>query len=666
MILDPRGRPLNLVVWARCLSFAGLFAVSCAFLPTQAPVIPATVAPTPDIGATVSAAIAATTEANPAETPVSSPTPTVLLPTNFATILATIAPTEEASPTETQVSPSTPTVLRQDIGAAPLIGYQDKFDDPNSGWGERRYQNAEVGYLEGEYRILAKPTNWFTRRTAAPSFSDFDVRVKARFEGAALSKSYGLIFRDEDVENFYVFRVNPTSGKYAFRKRERGTWDTIIDWTASPHIIIGTKPNMLRVIARGERFELYANGKLLEPAIDQTFPVGQIGLFAANGKDPNGAEIFFDDLIVREPTPISPPISIGTPPTSPQTPTQTLVASSETCSAVVPSDDAIQECSVEAIGPGRFTASIRTGRDEGFGWRVQVNAARRLPKEVVCNRTQGVGDGDVTCEVPEGVRTEVEIGGQLKSKVGAGTPTEITIKVDFLQYAAPPEPKPLAHSAVCSADKPLRTHQRCSVQAIGPGRFTAYVRTGKDVGFRWRVQINEVRRLPKEVVCNRTQGVGDGDVTCEVPEGTRTEMEISGTLLSNYGSANSTEIIIKADFSQYAAPPEPKRLAHSAVCSAVVLPATHQRCSVQAIGPGRITASIRTGRDERFGWRVQVNDVKRLPKEVVCNLTQGLGDGDVICEVPEGVRTEVEISGQLSSVGSGKPTEITIKVDFLQ
>ena len=371
--------------------------------------------------------------------------------------------------------------------------------------------------------------------------------------------------------------------------------------------------------------------------------------------------------------PPSPPVPTATPtlagsppPTLPSTPIPALVAFSETCSAVVPPDDSIQECSVQAIGPGRFTASIRTGKDEGFGWRVQVNAARRLPQEVVCNRTQGVGDGDVTCEVPEGIRTEVEIGGQLKSQVGGVTPAQITIKVDFLQYAAPPEPKPLAHSAVCIVDKPLRTHQRCSVQAIGPGWFTASVRTGKDVGFRWRVQVNEVRRLPKEVVCNRTQGVGDGDVTCEVPEGTHTEVEISGTLLSNYGSANSNEIAIKADFLQYAAPPEPKRLAHSAVCSAVVLPATHQRCSVHAIGPGRFTASIRTGSDVPYSWRVQVNDVRRLPTEVVCNRTEGVGDGDVTCDVPEGVRTEVEISGQLSSAGSGTPAEITIKVDFLQ
>ena len=176
--------------------------------------------------------------------------------------------------------------------------------------------------------------------------------------------------------------------------------------------------------------------------------------------------------------------------------------------------------------------------------------------------------------------------------------------------------------------------------------------------------MNSVRNLPGEVICNRTQGVGDGDITCEVPEGTRTEVEIEGTLLSGYGNASSNEIAIKADFRQHVAPPT--RLAHSAVCSAVVSPSTHQKCSVHAIGPGRFTATIRAGNGVPYDWRVQVNAVKRLPGGVVCNRTEGVGDGNVTCEVPAGVRTEVEIGGQLKNTGTDSPAEITIEVEFLK
>ena len=161
-----------------------------------------------------------------------------------------MAPTAEASPTETPVSPSSPTAT-----PVPVVFYQDNFNDPNSGWGERLSQNYERGYIGGEYRILIKETGKYNWRTATPPFSDFDVRVKARLEGAALGKSYGLIFR-QDGKNFYVFWINPTSGKYSLQKRESDEWTTIIGWTPSPHINLGTTPNVLRVIAQGSSFEL--------------------------------------------------------------------------------------------------------------------------------------------------------------------------------------------------------------------------------------------------------------------------------------------------------------------------------------------------------------------------------------------------------------------------
>ena len=188
---------------------------------------------------------------------------------------------------------------------APFIAYQDNFDDSDSGWGDYYIgQNFEQGYVRGEFRIiLTKPGLVLGRsapRTASPSLSDFDVEVKARYEGAALSKSYGLVFRFQDNDNHYVFEIDPVSGKYRFRMQERDDWTNLFSWRASPHIIVGSAPNVVRVIARGSSFELYVNGKWLDTVVDQTFAEGRIGIFVASGNDPNGAEIFFDDLIVRE------------------------------------------------------------------------------------------------------------------------------------------------------------------------------------------------------------------------------------------------------------------------------------------------------------------------------------------------------------------------------
>ena len=240
---------MNPVVLVWCLSFAVLFAIACGGetspTPTQAPTLQVTVAPTTDVGATVSAAIAATAEARPTDTSVPTATPT------------------------------------------PVIAYQDNFNDPQSGWEQLLFQDAEFGYIGGEYRMLVKATGILMRAdapsTEAPSFSDFDLQVRARYQGAALNKSYGLNFRFEDGDNFYSFRISPIIGGYIFQKRERGTSVTIIDGTISPHINLGTTPNVLRVIARGSKFELYANGQLLDTAVDQTFSGGRIGLMASTG-----------------------------------------------------------------------------------------------------------------------------------------------------------------------------------------------------------------------------------------------------------------------------------------------------------------------------------------------------------------------------------------------
>ncbi len=202
---------------------------------------------------------------------------------------------EIVAPPPTPTPTPTPTLT-----PTPFIAYRDNFNDPNSGWAELNTQNYDFEYIGGEYRMLVKATGQTGYSNAPPSiFSDFDIVVSARYEGAALRKSYGLNFRHDSRDNFYLFLINPTSGIYSFFKRERGTWAAIIPWTPTPDIILGTTSNVLRVIARGSRFELYANGKLLDTAVDQTFTAGRIGLFVQNSADPNGAEVFFDGLIVR-------------------------------------------------------------------------------------------------------------------------------------------------------------------------------------------------------------------------------------------------------------------------------------------------------------------------------------------------------------------------------
>ena len=213
----------------------------------------------------------------------------------FVLVLTACSGQGSAEPTNTPVPAIAP-------APAPFIAYQDNFDDPSSGW-------STASYVDGEYRMLVEQVGMVMWREAplpaAPSLGDFDIQVRARYEGAALSKSYGLIFRYLDRNNFYIFKIDPVIGEYRLQKLEGGDWVEIISWSTSPHVNLATTTNVLRVIARGSRIELYADGKLLDTVVDQTFTEGRIGLSATNGDDPNGAEVFFDDLVVRQFT--SPP-----------------------------------------------------------------------------------------------------------------------------------------------------------------------------------------------------------------------------------------------------------------------------------------------------------------------------------------------------------------------
>ena len=285
-----------------------------------------------DLDATVQAQVQATVAALPTATapPSAPPTPT-RAPALVQTPTATTVPTPEPTPTPTLeptpilTATKTPTP-RPTLTPTPTpvpfskILYQDEFEDPTSGFGNRDRRTYARGYTEGEYRVLVKPQDWYISTQLARTFTDFDAKVDARISVIEYDKSYGLIFRREDSENFYVFMVNPTTGKYRLRKQENDRWSTIVRWTESRFINRGNATNEVRVVARGNVLELFINGKLVDSSRDFAFKSGNIALYALNGSDPGGAEFFFDNLEVY-----GAESEILPTPTPAPTPTPTLV-----------------------------------------------------------------------------------------------------------------------------------------------------------------------------------------------------------------------------------------------------------------------------------------------------------------------------------------------------
>jgi hypothetical protein len=135
-----------------------------------------------------------------------------------------------------------------------------------------------------------------------PIFNDFDFSVEARILEGDLRSSFGVLFRMQDMGQFYRFELTG-DGLYMIERRNAdGTWTRLVDdWTPSPAINQGlASPNELRVIATGPMLTFYANDILLQRVQDAQYNAGAIGLDAGTFSQ-GSLRVAFDNVVVQRP-----------------------------------------------------------------------------------------------------------------------------------------------------------------------------------------------------------------------------------------------------------------------------------------------------------------------------------------------------------------------------
>jgi Tol biopolymer transport system component len=205
------------------------------------------------------------------------------------------APPGEASPTPGS-PPAEPVAT---VPAASLV-LSDDFSDADSGWLVQSEEEYGYGYEGGEYVIEHLNQNDRSRWITLPdrTFSDFTAEVDVRFDTDVEFVGGALIWRWQDNDNFYFFRVRNT-GEYDLRKRVDGEWERITEATASADINKGAATNRLKVVTVGDSISLYVNGQHLGDFSDSSFSEGRIGLYASvYTESPITSKIFFDNLNV--------------------------------------------------------------------------------------------------------------------------------------------------------------------------------------------------------------------------------------------------------------------------------------------------------------------------------------------------------------------------------
>lgn len=108
-------------------------------------------------------------------------------------------------------------------------------------------------------------------------FNDFGTAgVTAKIRPDSGSKDIGVIFRAQDVQNYYLFRVDGTAGTAGFFKREAGVYSSLGPET--PFVVSMGTWYEFNVVAIGSNFRAYIDGAFVNSASDGTYASGMLGL----------------------------------------------------------------------------------------------------------------------------------------------------------------------------------------------------------------------------------------------------------------------------------------------------------------------------------------------------------------------------------------------------
>jgi hypothetical protein len=199
---------------------------------------------------------------------------------------------ESIQPSETEISTptitSTPTLSPDDprlkLGAPT---WKEDFNKANNNFYQYENDQTRFMYDSGTLALTGKnPNGWLGWSLTYPKPRDFYLEATFKVETCSGLDRYGLVYRAPDFNNGYFFAFS-CDGQYSLRiYNQKGS---LIDWTPNPAILSGSNQvNRIGILALGDRYAFYANGKLLQETKESTFlDAGMFGGFVASTNTSN-------------------------------------------------------------------------------------------------------------------------------------------------------------------------------------------------------------------------------------------------------------------------------------------------------------------------------------------------------------------------------------------
>lgn len=210
--------------------------------------------------------------------------------------------------------------------------YRNTFDDPADSWCQLAAPSYRTQRRGGELHWWTLENNLVLCGLVSTQ-NRVDVRVDVRAHRSDYQKSFALLF-GTTRDATHALLVNPSRQYFALARIRTSAPGLGLIHAGNSDAILPDGTNALRVVSDGELISVIVNEVLVAQVAD-IVPPGGFGLSAANGDDPNGSDIYFDNLVlllpqrpvltelvrlppwprvpIEAPTPIGPPRPTPTP-----------------------------------------------------------------------------------------------------------------------------------------------------------------------------------------------------------------------------------------------------------------------------------------------------------------------------------------------------------------
>jgi hypothetical protein len=182
----------------------------------------------------------------------------------------------------------------------------DTFDRDLDVWSIGEDEDPSLGSVSwaiegGQYLWHAQAVTGFVWWVIpeGEAVTDFYLSVDASQVSDPDVGEYGVIFRRDDDEQYYLFEISDL-GYYALFLYSLNGWETLIDWTDHAAITAG-EFNQLAVHATGPLFDLYINGIYVAGYVDERLPSGRVGLLIGLSNAGEEMSWLFDNFELQAP-----------------------------------------------------------------------------------------------------------------------------------------------------------------------------------------------------------------------------------------------------------------------------------------------------------------------------------------------------------------------------